>query len=181
MDIQFFLITGHIIATILGVGGATMIEIHLNKALRDGKMDTVERDFLGSDFLITRIGMLLGFATGVGFIIVYWMHNQLFRLDSGVFWAKMAIFLIIVVNAYLLHKHRIGLYWGSAFSFISWWTVFLLGMFLSNSVAVQPGETLLSFVIVMSLYAFTVVCGAWVLHRLREALKNQAPKSTPTP
>jgi hypothetical protein len=172
MDTYFFLILGHVIGTILGVGGATMIEIHLNKALRDGKMETVERDFLGSDFLITRIGMALGLFTGIGFVFEYWKNDQLFRLDSGVFWAKMAIFLIIVVNAYLLHKHKVGLYWGSAFSFVSWWTVMLLGMFLSNSIAILPGETFISFITVMLVYGVAVILGAFILHKLRERLKK---------
>ncbi len=181
MDTYFFLILGHVIGTILGVGGATMIEIHLNKALRDGKMETVERDFLGSDFLITRIGMALGLFTGIGFVFEYWKNDQLFRLDSGVFWAKMAIFVIIVVNAYLLHKHKVGLYWGSAFSFVSWWTVMLLGMFLSNSVAILPGETMISFITVMLVYGAAVVLGAFVLHKLRERLKQPQVPSQPTP
>jgi hypothetical protein len=178
MDTHFILLVVHIVATILGVGGATMIEIHLNKALRDGTMDGVERSFLGSDFFITRVGMTLGFLTGMGFVIEYWTHNQLFRLDSGVFWAKMVIFLIIIVNAYLLHKHKIGLYWGSAFSFVSWWTVMLLGMFLSNSVAILPGETFMSFCIVMIVYTITVIAGAQILHMIREALKKKAVEVT---
>lgn len=178
MSIHFFLILFHIIGTVLGVGGATMIEIHLNKALKDGKMDTVERDFLGSDFLITRIGMGLGLITGIGFVIEYWVNNQLFRLDNGVFWAKMAIFVIIVINAYLLHKHKIGLYWGSAFSFISWWTAMILGTFLTNSVSVLPGQTLFSFLSVIVFYAVTVVVGAQLLHRIREYIKR--PTSIPS-
>jgi hypothetical protein len=179
LETHFLLILGHIVATILGVGGATMIEIHLNKALRDGKMDTVERDFLGVDFLITRIGMVLGLLTGVGFILEYWANDQLFRLASGPFWAKMIIFLIIVVNAYLLHKHKIGLYWGSAFSFVSWWTTFLIGMFLSNSIAILPGQTLLSCIVVMLVYGVAVVLGAFILHKLRERLKATQEPTPP--
>lgn len=171
MDTHTLLIIGHLIGTVLGVGGATMIEIHLNKALRDGKMDAVDRDFLGSDFFITRVGMGLGLITGAGFILEYAAHDQLFRLDSGIFWAKMAIFVIIVVNAYLLHKHKVGLYWGSAFSFVSWWTVMLLGTFLTNNVRFIPSDTLLSFIMVMAIYAATVVVSAYILHRIRTLIK----------
>lgn len=168
---HFLLIIGHIIGTILGVGGATMIEIHLNKALKDGKMDTVERDFLGVDFLITRIGMSIGIVTGLGFVLEYYLNDQLFRLMNGVFWAKMLILLIIIVNAYLLHKHRVSLYWGSAFSFVSWWTVMLLGTFMTNSFSVMPGQPVLSTGVILSFYGLTVVVGAFVLHTLRERLK----------
>ncbi len=179
MSLHFFLIFGHIIGTILGVGGATMIEIHLNKALRDGKMDTAERDFLGSDFLITRIGMGLGLITGIGFIVEYALNDQLFRTDNGIFWAKMLIFLIIVINAYLLHKHKIGLYWGSAFSFISWWTAMLFGMFLSEGIRFMPQDTLLSTILLLLIYGVIVVIGARILHILRERNKTQVLPSTP--
>ncbi len=179
MSVHFFLIITHILGTILGVGGATMIEIHLNRALADGKMDAVERSFLGSDFLLTRIGMGIGLVTGIGFVVEYWLHNQLFRLDSGVFWAKMAIFLIIAINAYLLHKHKIGLYWGSAFSFVSWWAVMILGTFLTNSVSVYPGQTLESFILVMGVYGIILGVGAQILHRFRERMKVPTPVVEP--
>jgi hypothetical protein len=175
MSLYFFLVTGHIIATVLGVGGATMIEIHLNKALRDGKMDTVERDMLGADFLITRIGMVLGLITGIGFIVEYWMQGLQFNFENGIFWAKMLIFLIIVINAYLLHKHWIGLYWGSAFSFISWWTVMLLGIATSNGVTLLSDEPLYAFLGILALYALTLIIGAQVLHQFRERMKTPPP------
>ncbi len=179
MDTHSLLILGHIIGTILGVGGATMIEIHLNKALQDGKMDTTDREFLGSDFLVTRIGMFIGFVTGMGFIVEYWMHDQLFRLDSGVFWAKMLIFLIIILNAYLLAKHKVGLYWGSAFSFVSWWTVMILGSFLTSNVKIIPADTLLSFVTIMGVYAVTIIIAAFVLHKIRGYLKERYARAHP--
>jgi hypothetical protein len=173
MSIHFLLILGHLIGTILGVGGATMIEIQLNKALQDGKMDAGDRTFLGSDFFITRIGMALAILTGFGFIIEYWMNNQLFRLENGVFWAKMAIIVIIAINAYLLHKHKIGLYWGSAFSFVSWWTAMILGTFLTNGIRVLPADQFMSFFAIMIVYICTVALGAQTLHLLRERMKRR--------
>ncbi len=167
MDTHSILILGHIIGTILGVGGATFIEIHLNMALRDGKMDDTEKLFMKKDFLFTRIGMAIAFITGIGFIIEYWSHNQMFRLMDGVFWAKMAIIVIIIINAYLLHKHKVGLYWGSAFSFVSWWTAMVLGTFLTNGVKFFPGNVPVSFISIMMVYGTCVVVGAWILHKFR--------------
>jgi hypothetical protein len=178
MDIYTLLIIGHIIGAILGVGGATFIEIHLNMALQDGKMDRQDRAVLGKDFLLTRIGMALGFLTGVGFVIIWAMNDQLFRLMDGVFWSKMLIFLIIIVNAYLLHKHKIGLYWGSAFSFISWWAVMLLGIFLSNSIKFVPQNPTLSFFAIMIVYAFFVVIGAVALDLIRKKVQANFAKTT---
>src|SRR5690348_1432120 len=100
MDTHSLLLIGHVLGAILGVGGATFIEVNLNIALKDGKMDETDRSFMAKTFLITRIGMVVSFITGIGFILEYWQHNQLFRLD-GVFWAKMTAFLVIIVNAWL--------------------------------------------------------------------------------
>ena len=167
MDIHTFLIIGHIAGTILGVGGATFIEIHLNMALKDGKMTDEEKIVMGKDFLVTRIGMIVAVLTGFGFVLEYYLNNQLFRLMDGVFWAKMAIIVIINMNAYLLDKHKVGLYWGSAFSFVSWWTAMVLGTFLTNGVKFFPGNVPVSFISIMLVYSVAVVCGAFILHKIR--------------
>lgn len=180
MDLYTLLIIGHIIGTILGVGAATFIEVHLNMALADGKMEPTEKAVMGKDFLISRIGLGLCFITGLGFVWLYASHNQLHRLQDGVFIAKMAIIVILVLNAYLLHKHKMGLYWGSAFSFISWWAAMLLGTFSSNGIKFFPGQSLYSFLSIMAVYAAFVVCGAWVLHQIRNMTK-QSPISAPVP
>ncbi len=173
MDIHGLLILGHIIGTILGVGGATFIEIHLNMALRDGKMDESERMFMGKDFLMTRIGMAIAFVTGIGFLVEYYLHDQMFRIMDGVFWAKMFIIIIIIINAYLLHKHKVGLYWGSAFSFVSWWTAMILGTFLTNGTKFFPGNVPVSFISIMMVYGAIVVVSAWILHKLRNLGKPE--------
>lgn len=167
MDTHGILILGHIIGTILGVGGATFIEIHLNMALRDGKMDDTEKGFMKKDFLLTRIGMSLAFVTGIGFVLEYYFNNQLFRLMDGVFWAKMCIIAIIIVNAVLLDKHKIGLYWGSAFSFVSWWAAMLLGTFLTSGTKFFPGNVPVSFISIMAVYGVIVIISAYTLHKLR--------------
>jgi hypothetical protein len=181
MDTYFLLVLCHIIGTILGVGGATMIEIHLNMALRDGKMDVVDREFMGIDFLLTRIGLAISFITGIGFIWIYATSDQLFRLENGVFWGKMAIIAIIIGNAYLLDKHKISLYWGSAFSFVSWWTAMILGMFLTNNVHVVAADPVLSFITVMGVYGVCVIISAFILHKIREAIKARYMKNHPAP
>jgi len=171
MGIHESLLITHLVATVLGVGGATFIEVNLNQALKDNKMDEVERAFMGKAFTVTRVGMVLGLLTGLGFLVEYYVADQLFRIANGIFWAKISMFLIIVVNAYLLHKHKIGLYWGSAFSFVSWWLVMILGTFLTNGVRVIPTNPLLSFLTIMIFYGFCLVIGAQLLHKIRERNK----------
>ena len=177
MDIYTVLVIVHIIGTILGVGAATFIEVHLNMALKDGTMDPQERVVMGYDFLISRIGLAISFLSGIGFLWLYAVNDQWFRIVDGVFWAKMAIIMILIINAYLLHKHKIGLYWGSAFSFVSWWSAMLLGMFLSNTVKIMPAEPILSFMAIMAVYGAVVVAGAFVLDRIRKMTAQPKPSN----
>ena len=178
MDVYTLLIIGHLIGTVLGVGGATMIEIHLNQALRDKEMNPMEKSYLKTDFLITRIGMTLGILTGIGFLVIYVLNGQYFRLQNPILWAKLAIVLIIIINAILLHLHKVKLYWGSAFSLISWWGAFLFGIFLTEGVRFAspdrfniPGG-LIEFVTVIASYLIVVVIGAFILDKIRLKIQS---------
>lgn len=173
MDAYTLLLIGHLIGTILGVGGATMIEVHLNRALADGTMSPDERSLLGLNFTVLRIGLVLAVFTGVGFIILYYLAGQEGRLQNPVFWAKMFMVLIVLVNALLLQAHKISLYWGSAFSFVTWWAVMILGFFLTNGVRY-------GFVEIMVAYTALIVGGAYALHRIREWVKAGAVQNKNT-
>lgn len=167
------LFVGHFIGTIFGVSGATSIEMHLNLALKDNKVDDTEKLILGKDFFLTRIGMALTLITGAGFVFERYQSNTLNQFIDGVFWAKMLIVVIIIVNAYLLHKHKIGLYWGSAFSFVSWWSAMIIGAIRLNGFAIYQTDFLATFSITMAMYAFLVIIGASILHKLRNFGKVQ--------
>lgn len=181
MDLYTLLIIGHIIGTVLGVGGATFIEIHLNVALADGTMDQKERRYMWFDFITTRLGMGLLFLTGAGFVALYISNNQIHRLYDGVFLAKMSIVALLIFNAFLLHKHKIGLYWGSALSFVSWWAAMILGTFLTNNVRFFHGNNLYAYGATMGVYAVSVVIGAMVLHRIRQVAKTAVGTPPQTP
>lgn len=166
MDIYTWLILGHLVGTVLGVGGATMIEVHLNKALASG-MSPDHRALLGLNFLVLRVGLVLGVITGFGFIAYYISSEQYFRLENPLLWWKLFMVIIVGVNALLLQAHRINLYWGSAFSFVTWWALLLVGFFLSNSVRFGLLEVAIGYVL-------AVVIGAYVLHKIRGLVAKQA-------
>jgi hypothetical protein len=166
MDIFTLLIIGHLIGSVLGVGGATMIEVHLNQALKDSNMSVDERGMLGLNFVVLRIGLVLALVTGFGFIVYYIANGQEFKLQNPVLWAKLAMIVIVAVNALMLQSHKIGLYWGSALSFVTWWATFILGIFLTNNVR-------FGFIGIMIVYALTVVAGAYILHKIRGYIKSK--------
>ena len=111
MDVFTLLIIGHLMGTILGVGGATMIEVQLNRALADGTFSPDERSLFGLNFVVLRIGLVLALFTGFGFVVYYILNGQEFRLQNPVFWAKLFMVVIVAVNALLLQAHKINLYW----------------------------------------------------------------------
>ena len=95
MDIYALLIIIHIFGSILGVGGATFIEIFLNKSLRDGKIDPVESSFLKTTFTVVRWGLIISFFSGFGFLLLSKFNNQAFWLYNLNLWEKFSIFSFI--------------------------------------------------------------------------------------
>ena len=58
MDIGLLLVLVHLVGTIFGVGGATMIEVHLNQALKDSLVSKDESAILALDYKIVRVGLV---------------------------------------------------------------------------------------------------------------------------
>lgn len=161
MDIYLWLIIIHLIGAVLGVGGATFIEIFLTKSLMDGTIDPTESGFLKVIYRVVRIGLALSLFTGFGFVILYVAHGQFFKLYNPVLWAKLTVVSIIAINAILLQMHKISLWLGSAFSFVSWYAALIIGVFLTNS-------TKLSYVEIMLFYIIGVILGGFVLDAIRK-------------
>lgn len=167
MDLYLFLIIAHLIGTILGVGGATFIEIFLVKSLKDGQVDPTEGSFLKTTYTVVRIGLVLAILSGFGFLLYYQLNGQTFKLYNPLLWAKLTMVLIIALNAVLLQAHKISLYWGSALSFVTWYSAAIVGVFLTN-------VKLFSYFEVMITYAIMVVVGAFILDRIRKFLGAKA-------
>lgn len=161
MDIYTLLIIIHLIGAALGVGGATFIEIFLTKSLMDGVIDPTESGFLKVVYRVVRVGLVLSLFTGFGFVILYIAHGQFFKLYNPVLWAKLTVVGVIAVNAILLQMHKISLWLGSAFSFISWYAALIIGIFLTNS-------TKLSYIEIMLFYVLAVIVGGFILDSIRK-------------
>jgi len=166
IDIYTTLVIIHLFGASLGLGGATFIEVFLNRALRDGVVDPTEKIFLGLTYKVLRVGLALSLITGIGFVWFYIANDQIFRMTNPVFVSKMLIIVILVVNAVLLHKHKMNLWWGSTLSFMSWYFAFFLGTFLSNSIRI-------GFWKIMITYVIFVVVGGYVLEAIRRWSRRQ--------
>jgi hypothetical protein len=167
MDTYLFLVIVHLIGTALGVGGATFVEIFLTKSLRDGHVDPIESDFLKTTFLVVRVGLILALLSGFGFLLLYQLSGQTFKLYNPLLWAKLTMVIIIAVNALLLQAHKISLYWGSAFSFATWYGAAIAGIFLTNG-------KLYPYLWVMFFYVAGVILCAIILDIIRKSLTVKA-------
>lgn len=175
MDIYLWLIIFHLIGVALGVGGATFIEIFLTKSLMDGVIDPTESGFLKIVYRVVRVGLVISLFTGFGFVVLYIAHGQTFKLYNPVLWAKLTVVTIIAVNAILLQMHKISLWLGSAFSFISWYGALIIGVFLTNS-------TKFSYIEIMLFYVLSVIIGGFILDASRKkfgAVGRRASDKTP--
>jgi len=162
MDLLLFLIILHLIGTVLGVGGATFIEIFLNKSLKDGKVDPIEGDFLKTTFTIVRVGLVISLFTGFALILLYRFEGQMFRLYDPTLWVKFTLIGVIVINALLLQAHKVPLWLGSALSFVTWYAVMVIGILLRG-----PS---IPYLELMFYYLIALAFGALILEGIRRSL-----------
>ncbi|MBI2048318.1 MAG: hypothetical protein HYT30_00100 [Parcubacteria group bacterium] len=176
IDTYSLLVIAHLFGAALGIGGATFIEVFLNLALRDGKVDPTEKLFLTLTYKVLRFGLIISLITGLGFLVFYFANNQLYRMTNPVFISKMLVIVILVANAYLLHIHKMKLWWGSTLSFMSWYFAFFLGTFLTHSIRFGFWEIMIAYVVF-------VVAGGYVLEAIRERSKRlgMAAAAPPAP
>jgi hypothetical protein len=176
MEIESFVVIAHIIGTVLGVGGATMIEAHLGSALKDKIYSADEQSLLAIDYTVVRIGLIICILSGFSFLLIDKFEGNTKYLYSPKLWAKLLMVIIIGINTLLLQAHKINLYWGSAFSFVSWWVAALIGIFISNRIKVDffgDGSFVSVFSSLMIVYIVAVVLGAVILNAFRNKLSSQ--------
>lgn len=128
MDIYAIIVAGHVIGTILGTGGATIAEFQSMRAYRGGRPSEKERALLHVNYRMIRVGMFIILLSIIG---MFWYHlreGNSFILHSEKLWIKDLMFVVIIVNAVLLHRHWIPFWLGASISFTSWWGATLLGL-----------------------------------------------------
>jgi hypothetical protein len=158
VDWYTIIVLGHIIGTVLGVGGATFAEVHLIRALRDGAMSPDESSIMQTTYTVIRIGFFLLVLSGFGFLILARLEDHTTWFYSITLWAKLGIVGIIGVNAVLLQLRWISLLWGSAISIVSWYAALILGTIMGR------GEY--SFFWIYAVYAVAVVVMYLILHAI---------------
>lgn len=175
MSVEQFLIIAHVIGTIIGVGGATMVEAHLAKASKDGVVTDDERAILGVDYSMMRVGLVILLVSGFGFLILDKFEGKTQYLYSPRLWSKLLLVVIIAANTLMLQARMINLYWGTAFSFVSWWLAAIIGMFVTHGVRFDfygDGGFWTTFATFMTIYAVALILGAVALDFIRKKRSN---------
>lgn len=159
MDVYLFLILAHTIGAVLGVGGATLAEVLLIKALKDGNMDPLESNLMQGVYSVVRVGFVISLISGFSFLILYKVNGQIGQIWSPVLWAKMTVVFFIGLNAILLQAHAIPLKLGSAVSFVSWYIALFLGVFIRGLSA--------GYFTIILFYLVAVFIGIFILDWVR--------------
>ena len=160
MDIYQIIVASHVVATILGTGGATIAEFQITRALKDKKVSDEERALMHVNYTMIRVGIAIML---VSVIAMFWYHlsqGNDFILFSEKLWIKDLMFIVIIINAVVLTKRWIPLWLGASVSFTSWWGATLLGL---------AGRLPYDFTTYLIGYIFAIFIVAYllkVIHRL---------------
>lgn len=158
----------HLFGVALGLGGATISDILFFKFLKDLKISQEESEVLHTLSEIVWFGLGIIILSGLG---VYAPMAEKY-LASSKFISKMMIFLVIITNGVLLnllvapklvlisfgkkHHHEMGelhrlrklAFALGSVSFVSWYSVFILGSIKSLPYTVS--EILLSYLVILA-------------------------------
>ena len=162
MDWYTFLIIIHLIGTVLGVGGATFSEIFYLKAKKDGVIEPLEIDYLRTIYFILRIGLFILVITGFGFLLFYRLNGYGEGLLNPKLWAKLAIVVILILNAFLIQVKKIPMWLGASVSLTSWYGAMILGSWRTLDA---------SFASIIIVYIIAVFIMAGILKLIKRYLK----------
>lgn len=170
----------HLFALVLGLGGATYSDILLVRFLKDWEIDEKEAEVIETMSKVILVGIMLAFLSG----FFLFLPKAAELLQTPKFILKNLIFVVLVVNGFILHKvilpkllhfsfkenhylcdsncfHlRHASFICGAISVVSWYSVFFIGSFRSIP---------LSFGVLLAIYLvalFGAIGGALTLERI---------------
>ncbi|KKS70721.1 MAG: hypothetical protein UV43_C0054G0006 [Parcubacteria group bacterium GW2011_GWF2_42_7] len=172
MDWYSVLVSGHIIGTALGVGGATISDYLFFKSVKDGKITAGEFSFLKAVSRVLWLGFLILVFSGFGLLFLWRLNAGAGELVfSSKFLAKMTVVSIIFFNGLLMHwkvfplfeaglnkplnsegfSKKIPLVYSTGvISIVSWYSAMLLGSWR---------EMRFSYPVIMIFYVFLILAG----------------------
>lgn len=128
MDLGLIIRMAHVVGTVLGVGGVTMLTTFYIQSKRDGNVDPTEVTFLKIATKITNIGLWVLIFSGLGFFVdAYFNDPAHFAIQTRTGF-KLIITGLLLVNTWLLHQRKLSAWTGGAWSLASWYAAMILGL-----------------------------------------------------
>jgi hypothetical protein len=166
---------GHFLGIAMGVGGAIASDVLFMRSIKDKKISKDEIGLLEKLSLVLWGGLVLFIVSGLTFFYVQYVEKgSIVYLSSQPFLAKLTIFIILFLNAFvfhlyifpkLRHAHTKGQYKEAikkfstrisvvgSISIVSWMYILILGTFRS----ITPKYFV--YWEVMAMYLVLLVCG----------------------
>ena len=171
----------HLFAMVLGLGGATYSDILLMKFLNDYKISRKEAEVITTMAHVILVGIVLAFLSGV----MLFLPSAERLLETPKFLIKCVIFVVVVVNGFVLHHlilpklihfsfhkevylskkfhlRQAGFVAG-AISVVSWYSIFLLGSFKQVPFTFEQLRNTYLFLLVLAIGGALMV--EWLVSR----------------
>lgn len=117
----------------LGVGSSTLAVLNFFTALKDGKIDETERNFMGVTYTVLRVAMVLILVSTA--ILAYFGYS---REGVGYFdhyvMSQLILLAILYLNAILMTKHIVPSSVGPAIQASAWYTLGIIATLFSRGV-----------------------------------------------
>lgn len=186
MDPKTPFLVAHGIAFALGLGGATILDLLLLRALRRPLEAELVQAF---EFLANVVAVALAvlWISGIGFLVIYWLTDPSL-LGNPKLWAKLTVVLILTLNGVFLHVRILpmlrrqegrclleGLPWrtrvvmlsAGAISGVSWYYPFLLGIVRELNFAAPMATFLAAY--------GTAIAVTWLVAQLIGTISSPGP------
>lgn len=146
-----FLVFCQVFGASVGAFTAVWSEIAYVRAIRDGKIDAAEREYLRIIANGLRFGMIIILLSSLCLVIVAYVLNvSLQPALSGSYWALVALAFFIIGASWALSRRRISFSLGSATVFTAWW--FLAYLTIGWLPSVSFGSDMTLFVIAVAVF-----------------------------
>ena len=148
----------------LGVGSSTIAILNFFQAIKDGKIDPVERSFMGVTYIVLRIAMIVILLTTIGLTMFGYYENAGYITSYVI--AQIFLILILFINATLMTLRIMPSTFGPAIQASSWYS---LGFILALS---QQDLGEFSFITFALLYVGLIVVATLAIGAVMKHQRN---------
>lgn len=145
-----FLVFCQALGAFVGAVAAVWSEVVYLRAMRDGRIDTAEREHLHVIARGLRFGMTLLLLASLGLILVAYAFSFPQPALTASYWTLIALALLIISVSWALSRKHISFALGSASIFTAWW--FLVYLSFGLIPPMSFGAAVMSFIVATAIF-----------------------------